>query len=266
MTYPTALTTTNSNPRLRLLQGLKAGKKPVMTFMGLPSVRTAQIVALTGVDSIILDCEHGHISDDSMHNSVAAISALNVSPLIRIRAPLPDLIKRALDTGAHGIMVPQINNAAEAELVVRYSKFPPQGLRGQGSAFPAIAHGITIPEYMKSADETIITCLQIETKEGLDNVEEICAVPGVDLVFIGPNDLAQSILGYVPARGDEPEFVAALDKIVAAAKKHGKWVSRLSNSGALAKEHLEVYDTVAMGADMKAITMWYTQELDVLRK
>lgn len=115
MTYPTALTTTNSNPRLRLLQGLKAGTKPVMTFMGLPSVRTAQIVALTGVDvsltassegcadpsqSIILDCEHGHISDDSMHNSVAAISALNVSPLIRIRAPLPDLIKRALDTGA----------------------------------------------------------------------------------------------------------------------------------------------------------------------
>jgi 4-hydroxy-2-oxoheptanedioate aldolase len=86
-----------------------------MTFMGLPSVRTAQIVALTGVDvsftrrlleradpmqSIILDCEHGHISDDSMHNSVAAISALNVSPIIRIRAPLPDLIKRALDTGA----------------------------------------------------------------------------------------------------------------------------------------------------------------------
>jgi 4-hydroxy-2-oxoheptanedioate aldolase len=87
-----------------------------------------------------------------------------------------------------------------------------------------------------------------------------------DLVFIGPNDLAQSILGYVPARGDEPEFIAALDKIVAAAKKHGKWVSRLSNSGALAKEHLEVYDTVAMGADMKAITMWFTQELDVLRK
>jgi 4-hydroxy-2-oxoheptanedioate aldolase len=76
-------------------------------------------------------------------------------------------------------MVPQINTAAEAEQVVRYSKFPPQGLRGQGSAFPAIGHGITIPEYMKSADETLITCLQIETKEGLDNVEEICAVPGV---------------------------------------------------------------------------------------
>ncbi|KAL7421069.1 hypothetical protein Q5752_003953 [Cryptotrichosporon argae] len=265
MSYPTALTTQVSNPRLRLLNGLKAGSKPVMTFMGLSSARTAQVVALSGVDSIILDCEHGNISDDQMHNGVLAIASLGVSPIIRIRAPLPDLIKRALDTGAHGIMVPQINTAEEAETVVNYSKFPPQGLRGQGSFFPAIAHGITTPEYMKTADQTLVTCIQIETRAGLENVDAICAVPGVDLIFIGPNDLAQSVLGYVPARGDEPEFVAALDKIVAAAKKHGKWVARLSNSGELAKQHLEIYDTVALGADMKAITMWYQQELAVVR-
>ncbi|WRT70967.1 uncharacterized protein IL334_007966 [Kwoniella shivajii] len=162
-------------------------------------------------------------------------------------------------------MVPQINTAAEAELVVKYSKFPPYGLRGQGSPFPGLAHGITIPQYMKSANETLLTCIQIETREGLENVDAICAVDGVDIVFIGPNDLAQSLLGYVPARGDEPEFVAAMDKIVASARKHGKWVSRLSNSGKLAKEHLQVYDTVALGADMKAITMWYQNELQDVR-
>ena len=76
-------------------------------------------------------------------------------------------------------MVPQVNNAEEAESVVRYSKFPPLGLRGQGSAFPAIAHGLTTPEYMKSANETLLTCVQIETREGLDNVDAIAAVPGV---------------------------------------------------------------------------------------
>ena len=86
-----------------------------------------------------------------------------------------------------------------------------------------------------------------------------------DLIFIGPNDLAQSILGYVPARGDEPEFVAALEKIVSAAKKAGKWVSRLSNSGALAKSHLEQYDTVALGADLKAITVWFQNEIQAAR-
>lgn len=76
-------------------------------------------------------------------------------------------------------MVPQINTAEEAKTVVQCSKFPPQGLRGQGSAFPAIAHGIDIPTYMNTANETIITCVQIETQAGVDNVDSICAVPGV---------------------------------------------------------------------------------------
>ena len=78
-----------------------------------------------------------------------------------------------------GIIVPQVNTAKEAEIVVANSKFPPFGFRGQGSAFPAIAHGVDVPTYMKTANETIITCLQIETKQGLKNVDAICAVPGV---------------------------------------------------------------------------------------
>ncbi|KAJ5537451.1 hypothetical protein N7513_010637 [Penicillium frequentans] len=265
MSYPTPLTTKVSNPRLRLLNKLKGGEFPLMTFMAIPSVRMAQIVALTGVDGIIIDCEHGHIGDDAMHNSVAAISSLGVSPVIRIRGPAHDIIKRALDTGAHGIMVPQINNAEEAEQIVASSKFPPQGVRGQGSAFPAIGHGLTTPEYMKTANETIVTMIQIETRAGVENVEAICAVPGVDLVFIGPNDLAQSLLGYVPARGDEPEFVAAIDKVVAAAQKYGKWAGRMVNNGTMAKEARARYDTVAITGDTKAIQNWYISEFDVAR-
>lgn len=179
-----------------------------------------------------------------------------------------------------GIIVPQVNTAEEAASVVNHSKFPPQGLRGQGSAFPGIAHNVDIHTYVRTANETLITCLQIETQAGLDNVDAICATPGVgkcrirsealrelpadyirDMVFIGPNDLALSVLGYVPARGDEPEFLAAIEKIVAAAKKHGKWVARLSNDGESCKEHLKVFDTVAMSYDVRAIQNWYTAEL-----
>ncbi|KAL4798593.1 Pyruvate/Phosphoenolpyruvate kinase-like domain-containing protein [Aspergillus venezuelensis] len=265
MSYATPLTTTIQNPRLRLLNKLRENAYPLMTFMALPSVRMAQIIALTGLDGIIIDCEHGHIGDDAMHNSVAAISALGVSPIIRIRGPAHDILKRALDTGAHGIMVPQINNADEARQVAASSKFPPQGVRGQGSAFPAIGHGLTTPEYMKSANETIITMIQIETKAGVENVEEICAVEGVDLVFIGPNDLAQSLLGYTPARGDEPEFVAAVDKIVKAARKNGKWAGRMVNNGTVAKEQRELYDTVAITGDTKAIQNWYISEFEIAR-
>lgn len=264
-TYPTALTTKVENSRLRLLNGMRAGQYPLMTFLAIPSVRQAQVVALSGFDGVIIDCEHGHIGDEAMHNSVAAISALGVSPIIRIRGPAHDIIKRALDTGAHGIMVPQIDTADEARRIVASSKFPPQGVRGQGSAFPAIGHGLTTPQYMQTANETLVTMIQIETRAGVENVDEIAAVPGVDMVFIGPNDLAQSLLGYTPARGDEPEFVAALDKIVAAGRRHGKWVGRMVNNGTVAKEVKGTFDTVAITGDTKAIQNWYMAEIDVAK-
>jgi 4-hydroxy-2-oxoheptanedioate aldolase len=117
MSSPSALKTLVQNPHLRLRNALRANSKPIMTFLGLPSFRTAQIVAQTGVDvsvyplqsmkstltttkGIIIDCEHGHISDDSMHSSAAAIASLGVSPLVRLRMTHADLIKRALDAGA----------------------------------------------------------------------------------------------------------------------------------------------------------------------
>jgi 4-hydroxy-2-oxoheptanedioate aldolase len=85
------------------------------------------------------------------------------------------------------------------------------------------------------------------------------------MLFIGPNDLALSVLGYVPARGDEPEFVEAIEKIVAAARKHGKWVGRLSNDGKASKEHLKVFDTVALSYDVRAMQNWYFPELETAR-
>ncbi|KAH7367305.1 Pyruvate/Phosphoenolpyruvate kinase-like domain-containing protein [Plectosphaerella cucumerina] len=265
MSFPSALTTTVQNPKLRLLNSLRKGSKPILTFLGLPSYRTAQLVASTDLDGVIIDCEHGHISDDAMHDSVAAVAAQGLSPLVRIRMSHSDLIKRALDAGAHGIVVPMIDTAEDAAAVVQSAKFPPQGLRGQGSAFPGFAHGVDVASYIKTANETLITCVQIESKRGVENVDAICAVPGIDMLFIGPNDLALSVLGYVPARGDEPEFVNAMERIVSAARRHGKWVARLSNDGAAAKSHLDVFDMVALGYDVRALREWYSNELKVAR-
>lgn len=85
------------------------------------------------------------------------------------------------------------------------------------------------------------------------------------MIFIGPNDLALAILGYVPAKGDELAFVEAVDKIVAAAKKHEKWIARLSNDGAACREHLKMFDAVAMSYDVRAIQTWYSAELQIAR-
>ncbi|KAH6951994.1 Pyruvate/Phosphoenolpyruvate kinase-like domain-containing protein [Fusarium avenaceum] len=265
MSYTSALTATLQNSQLRLLNRLRTKSKPIMTFIGLPSFRMAQIVASTGMDGIIIDCEHGQISDDAMHNSVAAIASQGVSPLVRTRMTHCDLIKRALDAGAHGIVVPMINTAEDAKAVVQSAKFPPQGIRGQGSAFPGFAFGIDIPTYINMANETILTCLQIESKQGVENVDAICAVSGVDMIFIGPNDLALSILGYVPVKGDEPEFVNAMERVVNAARKYGKWVGRLSNDAVAAKKHLNTFDTVALSYDVRVIKNWYSAELQAIR-
>ncbi|CEI60093.1 unnamed protein product [Fusarium venenatum] len=224
MSHASALTTTVQNSRLRLLNALRAESGPIMTFL------------------------------------VTAISSQGVSPLVRVRMTHVDLIKRSLDAGAHGIIVPMINTAEDARNVVQYAKFPPQGQRGQGSAFPGFAFGVDIPTYMAIANETLLTCLQIESKLGVENADAICAVPGV-----GPNDLALSILGYVPVKGDEPEFVNVIEKIVVAARKHDKWVGRLSNDGTSAKQHLDMFDTVALGYDVRAIQNWYFAELQVAR-
>lgn len=85
------------------------------------------------------------------------------------------------------------------------------------------------------------------------------------MIFIGPNDLALSVLGYVPAKGTEPDFIDAIEEIVAAARRHGKWVGRLSNDGAMCKEHLRCFDTVALSYDVGAIQNWYVAELQVAR-
>ncbi|WXC47902.1 hypothetical protein QX201_007618 [Fusarium graminearum] len=159
MSYTSPLTTTIHNRRLRLLNGLRAKSGPIMTFLGLPSFRSAELLASTGLDGIIVDCEHGHISDDAMHALVPTITSQGVSPLVRTRMTHPDLIKRALDAGSHGIIVPMINTVEDAEAVVRNAKFPPGGLRGQGSAFPGFAFGVDIPTYIKTANETILICL-----------------------------------------------------------------------------------------------------------
>ncbi|RXK38685.1 hypothetical protein M231_03995 [Tremella mesenterica] len=253
-----------SKPTLKLRQKLQAGETTFGTFLMLPSLRTAQTVGGVGLDAVVVDCEHGAIGDSDMHVSVAAIASMGCSPIVRIRGPEGPLIKRALDTGAHGIMVPQINTAEEAASVVKLSKFPPLGLRGQGSPFSAAAHGLTTPEYLKSANDTLITMIQIETLEGLKNVKEIAAVPGVDMIFIGPNDLAFCLLGYTPAN-NEPKFVQAIDTIISAAREAGKLTGILVNTGEQAKEAKKKFDFVMIGGDVKSMVFWFGDQLKAAR-
>ncbi|WWC65482.1 uncharacterized protein I303_108100 [Kwoniella dejecticola CBS 10117] len=253
--------------RLIAVDKLYKGETIYGTFMMLSSAWTARVVAQAGWDFVIVDCEHGNIGDSEMHDSVNAVASCGASPIVRVRGTDPTLIKRALDTGAHGLMIPMINTADQAKEVVRASKFPPMGVRGQGSPFSASAHGLTTPEYLKYANRNLLTIIQIESQEGLANVEEICQVPGVDAIFIGPNDLSMSLQYYAPPNWDEPDFLAALERIHSTCRKYGVPVGILYPDGmsALARQKTRFFDIVAVGGDVKALNGWMVNQLNVAK-
>ncbi|WVW84383.1 hypothetical protein I302_106417 [Kwoniella bestiolae CBS 10118] len=253
-------------PRHRLRNGLEAQKPMFGCFSSLASAWTARIIASCGWDYVIVDCEHGNHDDGDMHDCVNAIAAEGVSPIVRIRAQDSGLIKRALDTGAHGLMVPMVNTPEQAAQIVSWSKFPPMGVRGQGSSFCAMASGITTTEYVKVANSTILTLVQIETPEAIANVDAIAAVPGVDGLFVGPNDLALSLLGYVPAKWTEPEFVAALEAVKEAGRKHNKHIGILAKNGQHARELKNEWGIVGLGSDCKALSTAMKATLDTIKQ
>lgn len=202
------------------------------------------------MDWILIDCEHGNLSDDAMHESVAAVAACGVSPIVRIPEGQYWMIKRALDAGAHGILVPLLQTAEDAKNIVRYSKFPPRGNRGLGSAFsmekfnPGITGEITpvsMADYFRHANDCILVILQIETASALSQVDDIAAVDGVDVLLAGPVDLGNAIGHPSVLTGGKqaPELDEAIAKINQAAHDNGKWSAIYTGNGESAKKYAQ---------------------------
>jgi 4-hydroxy-2-oxoheptanedioate aldolase len=140
----------------------------------LPGSNLSRAISRTGYDWVCLDCEHGNIGDSQMHESVAAIASCGVSPVVRIAANEGWMVKRALDAGAHGIVVPLLYDAEDARRLVQSAKFPPVGQRGYGSPFSMGAFGDPSGlEYMQQANEALVTIVQIETREAFENVSAL---------------------------------------------------------------------------------------------
>ncbi|KAI0197567.1 Pyruvate/Phosphoenolpyruvate kinase-like domain-containing protein [Astrocystis sublimbata] len=207
----------------------------------LPGANVSRVLARTpGVDWVLVDCEHGNIDDAAMHEAVPAIASCGVSPIVRLPDMQGWMIKRALDSGAHGVLIPLLRSAEEAKKIVAAAKFPPQGQRGLGSPF-AMERFNPIPtmtEYLQHANDSLLTIVQIETQEALDSVEEIAAVPGIDVLFIGPFDLGNNIGHPILDGVIKPELERAIDRILAATKKANKKAGFFaSNSTDLALVH-----------------------------
>ncbi|KAG6008175.1 hypothetical protein E4U43_000204 [Claviceps pusilla] len=250
----------------RLKAAFKLGKPSMGMWQMLPGANVSRLLARTGVDWVMVDCEHGNIDDGAMHEAVPAIAALGVSPLVR----LPDLqswmVKRALDAGAHGILVPLLRSADQARELVQMAKFPPRGKRGFGSpiAPQCFSPMPSLRDYLQEANDALLTMVQIETQEALDKVEEIAAVEGIDVLFIGPFDLGNNIGHPIMNGVMAPEVKAAIAKCHGACRKTGKKCGMFATSGEQAKLYVEQgFDMISVLTDHTALEHIATQQFNV---
>ncbi|KAF2472017.1 Phosphoenolpyruvate/pyruvate domain-containing protein [Lindgomyces ingoldianus] len=249
----------------RIYKTFKKGGPSFGAWQMLPGTNHSRAIARSGVDWICVDGEHGNIDDGQMHEAVAAIAATGVSPIVRIAANEAWMVKRALDAGAHGIVVPLIYTVDDAKQLVASAKFPPFGRRGFGSPFsPQTFSNEPLAYYLQNANSSLQTIVQIETASALKAVREIAAIPGVDCLLIGPFDLGNNIGHPILEDGMHEELVKAIDSIKVAAHAEGKKVGIYCTSGEQAREYAEKgYDMISIAADMIAIPQYFSQTLAV---
>lgn len=198
--------------RNHVKEKLRAGRAAVGVWNSILNPLSARVVASSGMDWILFDTEHGPPSFETVDGLVQAVNGTGAVPLVRVVWNDINAIKRALDTGAFGVVVPWVNSKEEAENAVTYCMYPPEGLRGCAPGRPAAAWGVSVEEYLATVNDEVLVAVQIETRKAVENIEEIVAVEGVDATFIGPMDLSAS-MGY---RGKpfHPQVVKAMDRVL----------------------------------------------------
>jgi len=189
-------------------------------FLTVPSAMVVEIVCAAKPDFVCIDMEHGPASYQEVEHMLRAAAFWDVAALVRVRALDPVVIGQVLDAGAAGVLVPRVSSVDEARLAVAAARFVPERRRGIGPG-RAAGYGRTIPVCLEAARAQTLVAIQIETIEALDDLEAILAVPGIDLVFIGPGDLGVSLAARDPASGPAIGLKPAVKFILAAASESG---------------------------------------------
>jgi len=240
-----------------------AGQYVTMGWLSISHGFTAEVMARQGFDTLCIDMQHGMTEMNDVWPMLQAISQTDTVPVVRVPWNDPATIMKALDLGAYGIIVPLVNTAAEAAQAVAACRYPPVGIRSSG---PVRALHYGGADYVTNANDEIIIMAMIETKEGLTNLDAICATPGLDAVYIGPSDLSFA-LDMAP-RGDNPDPVhlATCDQIRESAHKHGiKAVMHCASAEFAAGAVKRGFDMVMLTSDLASMIAGARRQLDELK-
>src|SRR6516165_7989992 len=174
-------------------RALKSGQPSVGTWLSLGSITAARFLARAGWAWLTVDVEHSLVGWETTTHMLAAIADAGCTALVRVPSGRHENIKRALDNGAHGIVVPMVNSREEAEAAVAAALYPPAGNRSVGGSVHALNFGTTAPDYYTHANEELLIVIQCEHIQAVENADAIFSVPGISAIFVGPNDLAASM-------------------------------------------------------------------------
>ncbi|MDR7522802.1 MAG: aldolase/citrate lyase family protein [Armatimonadota bacterium] len=232
-------------------QRLKQGQPVVGHWISFPSPAVVEVMTSFGPDWLLIDTEHGPTGAERLEDLLRAMKGTEVVPLVRVVANEIWAIKQALDRGAYGVIVPLVNTPEQAQAAVAAAKYPPDGIRGVAGT-RVTRYGMDLPDYFKDWNEQVLVICQVETTEALANVDQIASTPGVDVLFVGPNDLSANL--GVFRQFDHPEFVAAVQRILTSAQRHGIAAGYMASS---AEEVLQRIDQgfrfVAGGSDARLL-------------
>jgi len=247
----------------RLRRWVASGEPTLGTFVGAASTVTGEVCAAAGFDWLLVDLEHGAGGEDQVRDLVPVSAAYGVSVVVRVESAARIRIGRVLDLGAAGVMLPRLNNAAEVALALAHMRYPPEGDRGVATYNRACRFGLS-PEYLERAGDELLGVVQIESAAAVAEAEDIAALPGADVLFVGPRDLSHDL--GVPGDLTAPSFVAALEKVRTAGRDHGKACGILANDGAMAAARLdEGWTFVAIGSDSTLLAAAAVTNLDRAR-
>jgi 4-hydroxy-2-oxoheptanedioate aldolase len=234
---------------------LRAGQPAVGTWLSLGSVTAARFLARSGFDFLTADVEHAAINAETAAAVFAAVADAGGVPLCRVPSNRHDHIKRALDTGAFGVVVPMVNTRAEAEAAVSACKYPPGGTRSVGGSVHALNWAAAPADYYARADAEVLVVLQCEHIEAVRDFDRVYSVPGVDAVFVGPNDLMASMRAADGSPPSPEAFRQALADILAGCRRVGVPAGIHTFGVAEAKERIaEGWQFVAVSSELKFMT------------
>ncbi|UCH63409.1 MAG: hypothetical protein JSU77_02845 [Fidelibacterota bacterium] len=225
----------------------------------------AYMLAQCGYEYFVIDNEHGTFSPETVSNMIAAARGAGIAALVRIPEIRRETILKPLDSGATGLLVPQVNTADQAREIIHHAKYPPMGDRGVGLRRAHSRYGrVDATEYLKQANEDTFIAVQAENSTSIENMEEIAAVPGIDCVFVGPSDLSVSL--GIPGQVTHPREVEAIDRVLEVCQKHDIITGILMFDAALLKPWIEKgMRFVAYGSDISLLADAAAQGIEDLR-